>query len=114
MLKTLALPSDSWLARHPFRAHKMLFFKKKSLRLPRFRLSEQPLRIMQVDVITVPAWMIRVNGWVGVDVVTVPAWMLCVNGWGRGGLHYGSGMDALRERMGSGWTLLRFRHGCSA
>ena len=69
---------------------------------------------------------------VGVDVITVPAWMLCVNGWGRGGHYYGSGMDALRERMGSGgryygsdmdalrermgsgWTLLRFRHGCSA
>ena len=66
------------------------------------------------------------------DVITVPAWMLCVNGWGRGGRYYGSGMDALRERMRSGWTLLRsgmdalrermrsgwtlsrFRHGCSA
>ena len=45
------------------------------------------------------------------DVITVPAWMLCVSGWGRGGRYYGSGMDALRERMGSGWTLFRFRHG---
>ena len=34
------------------------------------------------------------------DVITAPAWMLCVNGWGRGGRHYGSGMDALRETDG--------------
>ena len=67
-----------------------------------------------MDVVTVPAWMLCANGWGRVDVITVPAGMLCVNGWGRGGRYYGSGRDALRERMGSGWTLLRFRHGCSA
>ena len=33
--------------------------------------------------------------------------MRCVNGRGRGGRYYGSGMDAVRERMGSRWTLLR-------
>ena len=38
------------------------------------------------------------------DAITVPAWMLCVSGWGRGGRCYSSGMDALRERTGSGWT----------
>ena len=27
--------------------------------------------------------------------------MLCVKKWGRGGRYYGSGMDALWERMGS-------------
>ena len=66
------------------------------------------------------------------DVITVPAWMLCVNGWGRGGRYCGSimdslreqmvsggrncgsGMDALREQMESGWMLLRFRRGCFA
>ena len=63
------------------------------------------------------------------DVATVRAWMLCVNGWGRSGRsygagmdalaiergrsgrYYGSGLDALRERIG---TLLRFAHGCSS
>ena len=36
------------------------------------------------------------------EVITVPAWMLCVNGWGRGGRYYGSGMDALRNGQGRG------------
>ena len=51
-----------------------------------------------------------------VCLVEIFAWMLCINEWGRGGRYYGSGMDALRERipMGSGWTLLLFRHGCCA
>ena len=67
-----------------------------------------------MDVITVPAWMLCINGWSrGGRYYTVPAW-ICINGWGRGGRYYGSGIDALRERMGSRRTLLRFRHGCSA
>ena len=48
------------------------------------------------------------------DVITVPAWMLCLTRWSQVGRYYGSGMDALREGMGSAWTLLRFRHGCFA
>ena len=54
-----------------------------------------------------PAWGLRVRmlrvierspattDGVGVDVITVRAWMLCVNGWSRGGRYYGSGMDAI-------------------
>ena len=41
------------------------------------------------------------------DVITVPAWMLCVNGWSRGEGYYASGMDALRERMESGFHVIR-------
>ena len=83
--------------------------------------------------ITVPAWMRCGNGRIGVDVITVPAWMRCGNGWSRSGRHsyHGSGVDALRQRMGSDWalshcsgiyalpqrmelerTLSRLRHGC--
>ena len=40
------------------------------------------------------------------NAITVPAWMLCVNGWGLVGRYHGASMDALRERMGSGWTLI--------
>ena len=61
--------------------------------------------------------MLCVNGWGGGGRYYgsgMDALRRCVNGWGRGGRYYGSGMDALRERMGWGWTLLRFRHGCSA
>ena len=45
-------------------------------------------------------------------LLTVPACKLCLNGWTSGGYCCGSGMQALPERMDSGWTLLRFRHGC--
>ena len=104
-----------------------------------------------VDVIMVGPWMLCGNGWgrggryhgwamdalrermesgwtlswlghgcsagtdgVGVDVIMVGPWMLCGNGWGRGGRCHGWAMDALRERMGSGWTLSWLGHGCSA
>ena len=55
--------------------------------------------------------------------------MLRGDGWGRSGsgmdalrerigagvnAMYDSGMDALRERMGSKWTISRLGHGCSA
>ena len=36
------------------------------------------------------------------------------DGWGRSGRYYGSGLDALLERIGSECTLSRFGHGCSA
>ena len=41
------------------------------------------------------------------DVITVSAWMLCLNGWSWGGRYHGSGMDAVRERMESvpAWML---------
>ena len=59
----------------------------------------------------------------------VGTWMLCGNGYGLAGRYHGWDMDALQERMGSGWmldmdalrerigsggTLSWLRHGCSA
>ena len=35
----------------------------------------------------------------------VGTWMLWQNGWGVGGRYYGWDLDALAERMGSGWTI---------
>ena len=53
--------------------------------------------------------------WPGmVDVIMDGPWMLCGNGWGRVGRYHGWAMDALREWMGSGWTLTWLGHGCSA
>ena len=46
----------------------------------------------------------RTDG-VWVDVVMVGTWMLRQNGWGLGGRYHAWDMDALAERMGSGWTL---------
>ena len=43
----------------------------------------------------------------------VGTWMLWQNGRGLGGLYHGWDMDALAERMGSGWTLSWLGHGCS-
>ena len=65
-----------------------------------------------VDVIMVGTWMGRTDG-VWVDVVMVGTWMLWQNGWGLGGRYHGWEFDALAERMGSGWTLSWFGHGCS-
>ena len=111
-----SLPSDLWIAPQPDGVQQLLF--SNSLRLPLVALSKQLLCIMlHVSVVRRVAYhkssSLGTDG-VGVDVIMVPAWMLCVNGWGRGGHYYGYGMDALRERMGWGWTFLRFRHGCSA
>ena len=39
--------------------------------------------------------------------------MLSKNGWGLGGRYHGWDMDALAERMGSGWTISWLGHGCS-
>ena len=50
---------------------------------------------------------------VWVDVIMVRTLMLCGNGWGLGGRYNGWDMDALLERMGSGWTLSWLGHGCS-
>ena len=50
------------------------------------------------------------------DVIIVGTWMLWQkdqNGWGLGGRYHGWDMDALAERMGSGWTLSLLGHGCS-
>ena len=44
----------------------------------------------------------------------VGPWMLCVKGWSLSGRYHGWPMDALRERMRSGWTLSWLAHGCSA
>ena len=44
----------------------------------------------------------------------VGQWMLCVNVWGLSGRFHGWPVDALRERMGSEWTLSWLAHGCSA
>ena len=44
---------------------------------------------------------------------TAGTWMLWQNGWGLGGRYHGWDMDALAERMGSGWTIPWLGHGCS-
>ena len=88
MLKTPSLTSDSWFAPHPDGVQQLHLFPN-SLRLPRVAVSKQPFCIM-----------------LHIAVVRQIAWMLCVNGWGRVGRYYGFDMDALREQMGSGWTLL--------
>ena len=44
----------------------------------------------------------------------VGSWMLDVIGCGLIGRYHGWPMDALRDRMGSEWTLSWLAHGCSA
>ena len=50
---------------------------------------------------------------VWVDDIMVGTWMLWQNGWGLGGRYHGWDLDALAERMGSGWTISWLGPGCS-
>ena len=54
----------------------------------------------------------RTDG-VWVDDTMVGTWMLWQNGWGLGGRYHGWDLDALAERMGSGWTISWLGPGCS-
>ena len=54
----------------------------------------------------------RTDG-VWVDDIMVGTWMLWQNGWGLGGRYHGWDLDALAERMGSGWTISWLGPGCS-
>ena len=54
----------------------------------------------------------RTDG-VWVDDIMVGTWMLWQSGWGLGGRYHGWDMDALAERMRSGWTISWLGHGCS-
>eukprot|EP00439_Symbiodinium_sp_Y106_P075109 s1559_g14.t2 len=71
----------------------------------------------------VGTWMLWQNGWdlggryhggaVWVDDIMVGTWMLWQDGWGLGGRYHGWDLDALAERMGSGWTISWLGPGCS-
>ena len=54
----------------------------------------------------------RTDG-VWVDDIMVGTWMLWQNGWGLGGRYHGWDLDALAERMRSGWTISWLGPGCS-
>ena len=54
----------------------------------------------------------RTDG-VWVDDIMVGTWMLWQNGCGLGGRYHGWDLDALAERMRSGWTISWLGPGCS-
>ena len=66
-----------------------------------------------VDDIMVGTWMLWQNGWDLGGRYHGGTWMLWQNGCGLGGRYHGWDLDALAERMGSGWTISWLGPGCS-
>ena len=66
-----------------------------------------------VDDIVVGTWMLWQNGWDLGGRYHGGTWMLWQNGCGLGGRYHGWDLDALAERMGSGWTISWLGPGCS-